>query len=363
MEQKESQEQTKKKIKKEMKEINIQDIFKPGWKVDKAKIKYIVRDKKYLNDLSYYLSIDSRVTTQFTSGALKNSHYNFTLECQKGNVYIGLEDNSNMNTEEARKTITIEYNPQKVDIFTEVNYLAPLKQLDLHRRYILYLDLAYDMYVNISDLRYKKRRKNEYRALIEHSHLETIYLKRFGTTNAVRIYDKTQEMNADKSQDLDEDTGEVKTEKYYGDCTRYEIRIKPENRAEQLMFNITNPFFIEQIVKLHELWLDDGTEEKILKEIESNYKGNEFLRLLAIHLNYDDNAFADNRTKKKYREMYTEIKKSFSRTTKENDMFKDFNTDSIYKAITNYLNTITYSQELQSKLLTHKIMDIQKKYK
>lgn len=362
MEQKESQEQTKKKIKKEMKEVNIQDVFQQGWKVDKAKIKYIVRDKKYLNDLSYYLSIDSRVTTQFTSGALKNSHYNFTLECQKGNVYIGLEDNSNMNTEEARKTITIEYNPQKVDIFTEVNYLAPLKQLDLHRRYILYLDLAYDMYVNISDLRYKKRRKNEYRALIEHSHLETIYLKRFGTTNAVRIYDKTQEMNADKSQDLDEDIGEVKTEKYYGDCTRYEIRIKPENRAEQLMFNITNPFFIESMVKLHELYLDnDSTDEKILKKIEKS-DGIEFLNLKAIHDGYADK-ITNRTTRKKYKEMYADIKKSFSSTTKENDIFKDFNTDSIYKAITNYLNTITYSQELQSKLLTHKIMDIQKKYK
>lgn len=356
------QEEKKKAIKREFTQINIQDIFKPGWKVDKAKIKYIVRDKNFLNDLSYYLSIDSRVTTQFTSGALKNSHYNFTLECQKGNVYIGLEDNSNMNTEEARKTITIEYNPQKVDIFTEVNYLEPLKALDLHRRYILYLDLAYDMYINISDLRYKKRRKNEYRALIGHSHLETIYLKRFGTTNAVRIYDKTQEMNADKNKDLDEDTGEIKTEKYYGDCTRYEIRVKPENRASQLMINLADPFLIQNNISLHELWIDDGTEEKILKKIENEYKGNEFLRLLAIHLNYDENAFADNRTKKKYKEMYSEIKKSLSRTNKENDIFKHYNHDEIHKIIKNYLKSITFNEEMQSKLLIQKILDIQKKY-
>lgn len=349
-----------KKIKEGIKEINIQDIFKQGWKVDKAKIKYIAKNKNYLNDLSYYLSIDSRVSTQFTSGALKNSHHNFTLECAKGTVYIGLEDNSNMNTEEARKTITIEYNPQKVDLFTEMNYLAPLKTLDLHRRYILYLDLAYDMYVNINDLRYRKRRKNEYRALIEHSTLETIYLKRFGTTNAVRIYDKTAEMNADKSQDLEEDTREVKTEKYYGDCTRYEIRVKPENRAEQLMFNMPDPFSIEHMVKLHELWLDDGTDKKILKEIET-YKGVKFKNLLFIHLGYE-NKISDIKTRYKYIELYQEIKKSFSSTTKENDIFKKFNTDYMCNTIKIYLNSITFNEELQSKLLTHKITDIQKKY-
>lgn len=353
----------KQKVKQGIKKINIQDVFKKGWKVDKAKIKYIVRKKSFLDDVAYYLSLDTRVTQHYTSGALKNSHHNYMIECKKGNVYIGLEDNSNMNTDEARKTITIEYNPQKVDLFTELNYLKPLCHLDLHRRYILYLDLAYDMYINISNLKYKKRRKNEYRALIEHSHLETIYLKRFGTSNAVRIYDKTAEMNADKSEELEEDTGEIKDKKYFGDCTRYEIRVKPENRAEQLMINITNPFLIENTIKLHELGLNNEIEENILKKLEQNYNGNEFLRLLAVHQNYDNIAFGDNRTKKKYREMYANIKKSFSSSKQENDTFKNFNTDSIYKTITNYLNRITYNTELQSKLLAHKIMDIQKKYK
>lgn len=355
------QKQIKKKIKREMKSVNIQDIFQQGWKVDKAKIKFLVRDRKFLDDVMYCLSVDSRVDTQFTSGALKNSHYNFTLECQKGNVYIGLEDNSNMNTEEARKTITIEYNPQKVDIFTEVNYLAPLKQLDLHRRYILYLDLAYDMHINISDLRYKKRRKNEYRALIEHSHLETIYLKRFGTTNAVRIYDKTQEMNADKSQDLDEDTGEIKTEKYYGDCTRYEIRVKPEDKCRQLMFNLQDPFTIQSMINLHELWLDDGTDEKILKEIET-YEGIKFKNLLLIHLGYEEK-ISDKKTRYKYLDIYQDIKKSFSSITKENDIFKNYNHDCIHNVIKNYLKSITFNEKMQSKLLIPTILELQKKYK
>lgn len=355
-------EEIKKKIKEGIKEINIQDIFKPGWKVDKAKIKYIVRKKSQIEDLKYFLEVDSRVTTQFTSGSLKNSHYNFTIECQKGNVYIGIEDNSNMNTDEARKTITIEYNPQKVDLFTELNYLSFLKEIDLHRRYILYLDLAYDMYVNISDIRYKKRRKNEYRALHEHEQLETIYLKRFGTNNATRIYDKTKEMNADKNNDLDEETGEIKKEKYYGDCTRYEIRIKPENKAEQLMFNLTDPFSIQNLVKLHELWLDDGTEEKTLKEIETNHTGSEFLYLMAFHLGYEEKIKNKN-TRKKHKELYEEIKKSFSSSEQENDIFKTYDTDHMQITIKNYLKDITLNQEMQSKLLTNKIIDVQEKYK
>lgn len=349
----------KQKIKQGMKKKDIKDVFQQGWKVDKAKIKFIVRKKSFLDDVSYYLSLDTRVKQHFTSGSLKNCHDNFILECEKGNIYIGLEDNSNMNTEEARKTITVEYNPQKVDLFTELNYLEPLRHIDLHRRYILYLDLAYDMYINISDVKYKKRRKNEYRALIEHSHLETIYLKRFGTTNAVRIYDKTAEMNADKLSETEEDTKEIKNVKYYGDCTRYEIRVKPENRAEQLMFNIINPFFIEQIVKLHELSLNNGADEKILKEIELHEQV-KFKNLLLIHLGYE-NKITDKKTRYKYIEIYKKIKKSSS-SAKENEILKDFNTDSIYKTTINYLNSITYSTDLQSKLLTHKIMDIQKKY-
>lgn len=135
-------ETTKQKIKQGINKIDIRNIFQQGWKVDKAKIKYIVKKKSFLDDVSYYLSLDTRVNQHYTSGALKNSHDNYMIECKKGNVYIGLEDNSNMNTEEARKTITIEYNPQKVDLFAELNYLEPLRYLDLHRRYILYLDLG-----------------------------------------------------------------------------------------------------------------------------------------------------------------------------------------------------------------------------
>lgn len=324
-------ETTKQKIKQGINKIDIRNIFQQGWKVDKAKIKYIVKKKSFLDDVSYYLSLDTRVNQHYTSGALKNSHDNYMIECKKGNVYIGLEDNSNMNTEEARKTITIEYNPQKVDLFAELNYLEPLRYLDLHRRYILYLDLAYDMYININDLRYQKRRKNEYRALIEHSHLETIYLKRFGTTNAVRIYDKTAEMNSDKN----EETEEIKYNKYYGDCTRYEIRVKPENKEEQLMFNIINPFLIEYKVKLHELWLDDGEEEKILKKIEE-HKGTDFFNLKAIHDGYEEK-ITNRTTRKKYREMYSEIKKSFSSHQQENDI------NNIFKNLFYRLSNLCYS--------------------
>ena len=338
--------------------INIQDVFSPGWKVDKAKIKYLVRNRKEIDDLMYCLSVDSRVNSQFTSTSLKNSHYNFTIECKKGTVYVGLEDNSNMNTEESRKTVTVEYNPYKVDIFNEVTYLSKFKWTELHRRYILYLDLAYDMYINISDLRYKKRRKNEYRSLHEHSFLETIYLKRFGTTNAVRIYDKTKEMNSTKNEDIDEDSGEITQEKYYGDCTRYEIRIKPEGKNQQLMMNLIDPFFIQSIVNLHELWLDDGTEEKILKEIRK-YRGNDFANLMMVHQGEFD-YFTSNRTKKKYIDIYQDIKKSFSKSQHENDIFKMYDTDCIYKTIKNYLDNITSESSSQDNtMLIATIMDIQ----
>lgn len=353
-----NKEKTHQKIKADPKITDMHKLFPEGWKVDKAKIKYLVRNKKQIEDITYCLSIDSRIETSYTSSALNKSNHNYIIQCKKGNVYVGIEDNSNMNMDEARKTVTIEYNPQKVDVFQEVTYLSFLKALDVHRRYILYLDLAFDMHVNISDVRYKKRRKNEYRALHEHDHLETIYLKKLGTPNAVRIYDKTKEMNSNKNEELDTDTGEIQKEIYTGDCTRYEIRIKPEAKNLQLMLNLCDPFLIQDIVKLHSIWFDNGIEEKVLKEIEK-YPTTQFKNLLLIHLGYN-NKITDKVTRKKYNKLYEDIKNKFLENDPRNQLLKKFNTDNIHITISNYLKSITQSEKLQdNSLLICKILEHQ----
>lgn len=331
-----------------VRKINISDVITAGWKVDKAKIKYILRSHDEVQLIADNLSCDPRVTSSFESGDLKKCKFNYTLGFENGVVYVGLEDNANRNLDESRKTVKIEYNPQKVDVFKEVGYLCSLKALDLHRRYIMYLDLAYDMYVDVACIEYEKRRVNEYCSLHEHEKLETIYLRSLGSNGAIRIYDKTKEKNKRISK-VDEDTGETYMDKYYGDCTRYEIRIKPEGKNNQLLMNIADPYFIEWLVDLGKIGVkSEDVDSLVLKKIEE-YKGNDFTNLLAVHMGYANKL--NNRAKTKYKDIYDNMKKELLGSNPQSSVLNDFNYDCLFKTINCYINSITVNVENQSCLL------------
>ena len=316
---------------------DIREVIKEGWKVDKIKFKFILRQKKDIQKILNHLAKET-ITKYWPSNHIDECKYNFNLEQQGGTIYIGIESNQYKgNTEEKMKTVILEYNPQKVNPF-EYDFINELKQLDLHRRDIMLIDMAYDMYININDLEYIKRRKNEYECKISHETLETTYLRKMGTNGAVRIYNKALEMNGGSNENLDLDTGEVQNIKYIGDLTRYEIRIKPGQLGKQ--FNIVNPFLIEETTKLHELHIKTpNQEEQILKKIYE-HDGNDFTNLIAVHLGAEYKL--NNRAKKKYKELYQEIKKSCTSTTEYNDKLKDFNTTELYKTLKSYLQDTTF---------------------
>ena len=340
------------KIKLEKKFHDIKDIIAPGWKIDKVKISYTLRYLEEVEKIIKNLEIDSRITKRYPSRDIKACAMNYIIETQKGNIYVGIESNqTKIKSTERRKIIIIEYNPNKIDAFKVAPYLETLLTTEIHRREIMSIDMAYDMFIPIANLNYKKRRKNEYECRISHENIETIYLRKMGRNGAVRIYDKTLEMNGG-NEEVEEDTGEVKESKYYGDCTRYEIRIKPEKYKKE--FNFVNPWLLEELVKLHELSIkEEGEEEKIIKEIE-NKKGAEFNNLLLIHLGYKERV--DKNKRKLYKEMYKEIKKMASDTThKTTDIFKDFNTTKMLKPITNYIDSIT--TDTQNQLILHDILN------
>lgn len=344
----------KKVIEDGIKKINIRDVISPGWKIDKAKIKYILRSPGEIQKIADNLACDPRVTSNYETGDLKKCKYNYTLDCVGGSVYVGLEDNNTRNTDESRKTVKIEYNPQKVNIFQELHYLRDLLFLDLHRRYIMYLDLAYDMYVDIVDIDYDKRRVNEYNSLHGHSDLETVYLGTFGTNGAVRIYDKTKEMNKRVSK-VDEDTGEMYIDKYYGSCTRYEMRIKPEGKNHQLLMNIADPYFIEWLVKLHKIGLKEkDSNSLVMKKIEE-FTGTDFVNLLSIHMGYSKKI--NDRAKAKYGKIYDNIKKELLDCNSKSSVLNDFNYDSLLKTINSYMNSITTNMERQTCLLIHTLVN------
>lgn len=339
------------KIKLEKKFHDIKEVITPGWKIDKVKIKYLLRKKEEIQKIVNNLEIDPRINKKYASKSFEACRMNYILETKEGNLYIGIGSNQlNMSFDEQNKVIIIEYNPNKIDAFKIAPYLEILITTDLHRREIMSIDMAYDMFIPITKIQYDKRRINEYECRISHEKLETIYLRKMGTNGAVRIYDKTLEMNGG-SEEVEEETGEIKETKYHGDCTRYEIRIKPGKHKKE--FNFLSPWLLEEYAKLHKLSIkEEGQDEKILKEIETK-KGAEFNNLLLIHLGYKERV--DKNKRKVYKEMYQEIKKMASDTTHETtDIFKDFNTDKMLKPITNYLKYIT--TDTQNQILLHDIL-------
>ena len=325
------------------KTYDIKEIIQPGWKLDKVKLKYTVRKKEVIQNIINHIELDTRVLERYESKNFKACRMNYLIKTKNGNLYIGIGSNQpNLTFDEQMKTIIIEYNPNKIDAFKIAPYLKDLLILDIHRREILSLDLAYDMFVNISDLEYTKRRKNEYECRISHEKLETVYLRKMGQNGSVRIYDKTLEMNGGTNEEVEEETGEIFNKKYTGDCTRYEIRIKPDKL--KLAFNLLNPWLLSELVNLHKLEIKEkGQDEKILEKIHE-YNGNDFTNLLAVHLKAENKL--NKRAKKKYREIYENIKKETS-SKKDTSILKDFNTEKMFKVIINYLEYITISSQNQ----------------
>ena len=323
---------------------DIKEVIKPGWKLDKVKIKYTLRQKEEVQNIINHIEFDQRVTRRYESKDLKACRMNYIIETPEGNLYVGIGSNQTRLTfDEQVKTVVIEYNPNKINAFKIAPYLKDLLFLDIHRREIMSIDMAYDMFINISDLEYTKRRKNEYECRISHEKLETVYLRKMGSNGSVRIYDKTLEMNGGSNEEVEEETGEVLHKKYKGDCTRYEIRLKPGKYKQE--FNFINPWLLSEYAKLHKLQIKkEGQAEKILKEIEKS-KGAEFNNLLLIHNGYIERVEKNKR--KAYRELYESIKKRASSCEKDTTTLKDFNTDKMLKPITDYLEYITTDRQNQ----------------
>lgn len=344
--------QKKKETELTRKHIDIKTVITEGWKVDKIKFKYILKKVEDGQALLTHLATDIRNTKYWESRDFKQCSKNFNIEINGATVYVGLGSNQiKGNFEEHQKTLILEFNPQKVNPYKEIEYLKELLHLELHRRDIMYIDMAYDMFIPIKDIKYTKRRENEYECKIGHKNLETIYLRKMGENGTVRIYDKTLEMNGGSKEDLDEETGEIEPPPiYYGDCTRYEIRIKPGEYSKHM--NIANPFLIDHLVKLHKIEIHQKEqEEKILEEIYK-YSGNDFTNLITVHIGASNKL--NDRAKKKYKSLYENIKKSILCDQHKIQSLKDFDLKSLFNVLKPYLDSTTL--ELNNAILIQELV-------
>ena len=326
--------------------FDIQAFFSEGWSVDKVKLKFILPTLKEVDLISYALSIDSRVKSNWVTNAIKQCHYNYNLEVSNSvTFYIGIGDNSlKGDFQEKQKSLVVEYNPNKLNPFKEFNYLRNLVSIPLHRRKIIYFDLAYDMYLKISDIKYTKRRVNEYHCVISHSELETIYLRSLGKNGSVRIYNKTLEQNGGVDEDIDYESGEVKTVRYdyYGDLTRYEIRIRPEKENFNLLKKV--PFTFCELCKLHKLEVYYPSEnEKIINLIKS-YDTRTSQMLMLIHLGHSD--LISRKNIKKYRDLYYNVKeKALNGSIFSTNSLDNFTVDKAFECFCNYIDSIVIDKK------------------
>lgn len=327
-----------------MKTKDIKEVLREGWKVDKIKIKYVLNSVEETENIGRWIAFDTRISKDYPSSKLDSCQRNFTLETKEGNVYIGIGSNQpKISNDERNKTMIVEYNPQKIDLFKTIEYLEVLKKLPPHRRAIMSFDMAYDMFIDINSLKYTKRRCNELYQHIGHNTLETIYLRKWGLNGSVRIYNKVHEMNGGTNEDLDHETGEVKPIKYTGDCTRYEIRVKPEKLDKAI--NTLDPFLFEHLITLHKLEIKETSEDKKIIEEMKKKKDSEFKNLMMIHLGFTEKL--DKNSKKKFEQMYKEIKKSISSNQQEiQHNFKNFNLENLFFNFKNFLNSITENNDM-----------------
>lgn len=323
--------------------VNIHDLYSPGWSIDKIKIKYILYLNSDMERLVNSIESDTRVSRRWESNNFLNSKMNFTIDLGSCTVYVGLVDNNLSDFSEAQKTVVVEYNPNKCEALEDIQYLKFLKTLPVQRRKVMYLDLAYDMWCKISDLDVHDRRSDSYHCEIRHNDIETIYFGSLGCNGSARLYDKTKEHNGVRSEEIDKETGEISYvfgDKFYGDLTRYEIRIKPS--SNWLAFNVVNPFTIKEFVKLHEIELVVD-KDKVLEYVDT-FKGTDFVNLFAVFCGYDKKL--NNRAKKKYKLMLQEIKEKVINTDKTIvNYLEHYNYDEACYCIRSYLDSIIVNSE------------------
>lgn len=321
--------------------INIQSLYSEGWSIDKVKLKFILPTLQYADNISFALSIDTRVVQDWVTNAIKQCHFNYNIQVGKNSFYVGLGSNGPKGSfQEKQKVLILEYNPNKVNPFKEFSIFHNLLYIPIHRRELMYFDLAYDMYLNINDISYVKRRSNEYECLISHNTLETIYLRSMGKNGSVRIYDKTLEQNGGINEDVDFETGEVKTVRndFYGDLTRYEIRIKPGKDNNLNLLRMT-PFTFNELCKLHNLSLKIPSDDDVIINLIKSFNTKTSQLLMLIHLGHSD--LLSKQSIKKYRDLYYSLKeKALNNSYISTNSFDNFNNEKAFKCLCKYLESI-----------------------
>lgn len=324
-----------------MKTKHVTEVIKEGWKVDKLKLEIKYRKIEEIQALVWAISNDNYVVESYESKILSKCAKNYKVELPGGMVYIGVGKNSHQgNWKENQKSIILEFNPSKVNPFKEIEYLEHITMMDKNRIDIMSLDMAYDIYTHISSLEMDKRHGNEKYGVWGSNDVETLYRGDMGN-NHIKLYNKAKELNKTvRNEDTDQETGEVTENKVkiIGDCTRFEITMAIPPKERFLVMCATEEWHLEQLIQLPQLRFkksEDDIKDEILK-----LEGKDCINVMAIHMGLEKK-FKEQRTRKKYKEMYQDIKNK-SLGCEANDsssMLNKFCFHELYITLYNYLRS------------------------
>lgn len=258
------------------------------YSIDKVKLYLYGIKLPLIKVIMKNLELDNLVTA-YESYKITSCRYNYKVKKflnGKESIYLGIEPNWTKSSDRNRsfRDLIIEYNPNKINI-RELYQFYFLSNINQDRIEIKSLDVAFDIYTHdINELVVYKRHGSEYKAIIEHNKLETIYLGAFGTNGHIKIYNKAKEQNI--SDDMK--------------WTRFEITYKNlgfmDIRDTEIILKtkLPNIFIINKGLELEDL------------------KGNDKFLVLASMENYDLLHLLDKRKSRKIKEYHARYLESLN---------------------------------------------------
>lgn len=341
-----------------VKKVDVSEKIKDGWKVDKVKFQVALRrdaDVVHLLICLEDLNVLNSGIVYWKSNNFKEMSHNFNIPCEFGNVYVGIGINSpgsGNSFKEGQKVVRVEYNPQKVNLYKEVPLLRFISSYPVYRIRIMQFDMAFDILdVCIDDVEIEYRHGLEKQCTIgTKKGLETIYRGAKGENGAIKVYDKVKELNKVHNEIWDE-KGLCYLEKYTGMCTRVEITIKIPPKERFMFLNYSDGgverfFFLQDWVCMPKIFSAD--KDVFVGHIIENYNGSQFANLY-LCCNDLDYKITDNRTKKKARELYSDIKKELTSTnSKLGGKLVLYRFDNLHNTLTGYFGQMFCGDKMKT---------------
>ena len=177
------------------------------YSIDKVKLHMYGVKLEIVEQLMYRLSMQYNVRA-YEQKTVKSCRYNYIITEEdielfgaivkgENSFYVGIEPNWLSISNRGYRDIIIEYNPNKITLSEFPTIRELLLPINEYKTQITKMDVAIDLFgYDINDLLIYKRHGSEYKSIIEHNKIETVYIGAFGKSGHIKVYDKAKEQKS-----------------------------------------------------------------------------------------------------------------------------------------------------------------------